>query len=370
MRVIFCLGSLNKGGAERVVCNLANYFVDKGDDVSIVITKPCRRAYRINKKIKVVVLDHSEKKRAFRNIRRILILRSIIIEYKPDVVFGFLQEPIARLLVLKVFCGVVRKIPTIISVRIDPKVAFKSFKQRLFLPFYNMAEGHVFQTADAKKFFNKAIQERGVIIANPVDPSFFINSIDNKKYNNKIISVGRLTQQKNYPMLIKAFSTVHNTFPDYCLEIYGEGVLKNSLKDLINSLGLKNSVILKGTVDDLKNAISDASLFVMTSDYEGMSNALMEAMALGLPCIVTNSAGGGAEALIKDGFNGFLVDVNDVNGLARRIIEVLPDSNLLKMISRNSVESMNKYSPDIINSLWYNYAMHICKGGSNNGKHR
>lgn len=361
MKVVFCLGSLNKGGAERVVCNLANYFFKCGNDVSIIITKDCERKYKLGDSIDVLVLDSGIKGGKMRNLRRIRKLHAILKELKPDLVFGFLQEPIGRLLVSKLLYADIRKIPIIVSVRIDPKTAFNNIKRRLSLPLYNLADGFVFQTEDAKSFFNESIRRRSVIIGNSVDAKFFMKRQNTKKRQKKIVSVGRLTEQKNYPMLIDAFGRLGDEFNDWSLEIYGDGSLRKELEDYIDSIGLTGRVILMGEVDDVDKRITDASLFVITSDYEGMSNALMEAMALGLPCISTNSAGGGAATLIKNGVNGFLVPVGDREKLCAVMKEVLSNDELLKKISMGSTISMKKYDPNVINDKWMEFAMKCIK---------
>ena len=121
----------------------------------------------------------------------------------------------------------------------------------------------------------------------------------------RIVAVGRLEAQKNYPLLIKAFYLISNEFKDYIVEIYGEGQERSELSKLINELNLNNRVLLMGRHSDVHERIKDASLYVLSSDYEGMPNALMEAMALGLPCIATNCSGGGPKTLITNEVNGF-----------------------------------------------------------------
>ena len=103
MKLMFCLGSLDRGGAERVVCNLANYFARKDDEVTIMVTRLNNIGYELDKKIKIVVLDSdSYYRKAFRNIKRLNRMRNIIMEKQPDVILGFLQEPIGRMLILKI----------------------------------------------------------------------------------------------------------------------------------------------------------------------------------------------------------------------------------------------------------------------------
>ena len=359
MRALFCLELMRKGGAERVVCNLANYFVKCGNEVAIVVTRYDKQEYVLDKRVKLFVLDEKNEKHAFRNLRRIHKLRSIIREFNSDLIFAFLQEPIGRVLIAKTLHRDIRKIPTILSVRIDPKTAFMSIKRKMTLPLYNLADGYVFQTKEIQSFFNKRIQLKSVIIANSVAPSFYNTKISNKKRAKKIVSVGRLNEEKNFPMLIDAFKEIEHDFPDYTLEIFGDGPLKESLQQCIVKSALDKKIIIRGNVDDIIGNIKNASLFVMTSNREGMSNALMEALVLGLPCISTDSAGGGAATLIENGVNGYLVPMNDVHELATKMRTVLGDKRLSNTLSMNAEKSMKKYNPEIINEKWLDYAFKI-----------
>ena len=227
------------------------------------------------------------------------------------------------------------------------------------LPLYNLSNGFVFQTKEAQGFFNKKIQKRSIIIPNPINPDFYIK-FNNKEREKKIVSVGRLTKQKNFPMLFNAFKNIENKFPDYLLEIYGDGELKEDLIKLIKELKLEKKVFLIGNVSNIKEKIENASLFIITSDYEGLSNALMESLALGLPSISTDSDGGGARELIKNNYNGILIDKNDIVTLSKKIEFILSNKDFSKKLSKNAIESMKKYDPKIINKNWEEYILSIC----------
>ena len=114
---MFCLGGLEKGGAERVVCKLANYLVKQGNEVALIINSDKNKAYELDSKIDIKLLDKKNKCNFLeRNFLRIRNLKKFIINYKPDVILAFLQEPTARLLFLKTFDFKIRKIPVIVSV--------------------------------------------------------------------------------------------------------------------------------------------------------------------------------------------------------------------------------------------------------------
>lgn len=104
-----------------------------------------------------------------------------------------------------------------------------------------------------------------------------------------------MSRAKNHALLIKAFATISDRYPDYRLVIYGDGPLRQQLETLVEDLGMADKVSLPGYTTFVREKMEQASLFVLTSDWEGMPNALIEAMALGVPCISTDCKGGGPD---------------------------------------------------------------------------
>jgi glycosyltransferase involved in cell wall biosynthesis len=174
------------------------------------------------------------------------------------------------------------------------------------------ANGFVFQTKDAQAFYGGEIAKHSVIIPNPL---FIGDDYPDTQYvgerEETIVTTGRLNKQKNHPLLIRAFKRIAVEFPEYKLIIYGEGPERQNDEALISELGLQERVLLPGTINDVPAKIYKSSLYVLSSDFEGMPNALMEAMALGLPCISTDCPCGGPRELIYKGYIGMLVPVDD-----------------------------------------------------------
>ena len=179
-------------------------------------------------------------------------------------------------------------------------------------------DGLVFQSEGARDFFPDKVKDKSIVIHNSVN-------VPQDKYpipivrEKRIVNVGRLHPQKNQKLLIDAFGKIASSFPEYTLDIYGDGPLKEELQKQINSLGLTERIHLNVSRKDVWQCIYTASLFVLTSDYEGMPNALMEAMALGLPCIATDCRPGGARTLIEDEVNGYVMPQGKVDVLAERM---------------------------------------------------
>lgn len=367
MKLMFCIGEMKKGGAERVVANLSNYLIKHNEEVNIITTIKGKSFYELDKKINLDGLDDDKLHKNFiiKNKKRLKKLKAILKNKKPDIIVSFLPEPSYRILFLKIFN---RKLRVIVSVRNDPKVEYKSKINRLVMKMlYPLADGFVFQTQEAKEYFSKRIQRKSVIIPNPINEEFICEPYTGER-EKTIVTVGRLEEQKNHKILIDAFSKLPKEFNEYKLIIYGEGSLRHKLEQQINNLGLENRVILAGQVDDIKKEIYKAGVFVLSSNYEGMPNSLMEAMALGIPCISTDCPCGGPRFLIKDGYNGYLVPTNDTYSLYKTMQNVLDKEQT--EISKRANKIIVNLNPNKINKDWHEYINKIIKGETNEFKNK
>lgn len=365
MKVLFCIDSLTKGGAERVICNLSNYLIEH-NDVSIVTLNTCTPEYLIDKKIELASLENNktiiyenEKNNVIKKVllmmKRIRLMKKQIKKINPDIIISFL--PYTSFITLLANKKLNKKV--IVSVRNDPKIEYESkIYNFLMKKLYPKANGFVFQTKDAKKYFDEIFDFDYEIIPNPINPDFVCKPFNGKR-KMEIVNVGRLYHQKNQKLLIEAFSKIADKYPNYKLIIYGEGIERNNLQHQINELNLTNKVILYGNVSDIKEKIYESSLFVLSSNFEGMPNALMEAMALGLPVISTDCPCGGPKFLIKNNESGILVPINDVEKMANAMDKILSDNKLAKKISKNANKIGEQLSPNIINKKWEEYILKI-----------
>ena len=356
MKIMFCLGSMTKGGAERVIANLSNYLI-KDYDISIVVTPPDRSSYELNKKINYYTLDNNKNKYGIvkRTIKRMHKLKEIINKDNPDIIVSLLPEPTYRVMLVNLF---LRK-KVIISVRNDPNIEYSNLLKKILVKvLYSRANGFIFQTEDAKKFFSKKIQKKSVVIPNPIADEFIVSPFSGER-EMTIVNVGRLTKQKNQYNLIRAFYIFQKKHDAYKLFIYGDGELKEELNNLISELRLKEKVFLKGNVDNIKESIYKSNMFVLSSDYEGMPNALMEAMALGIPCISTDCPCGGPKFLIDNEENGLLVPINDVDSLANAMDYLAENKNIAIKLGNNANKIGKELNCEKINKKWIDYILKI-----------
>lgn len=353
MKITLLIGSLSGGGAERVVCNLANYLANAKHDVT-VLTVSDKQTYELIKEVRHKVLfseSNSKLPHILINVIRFFRFNRYLRREKVDVYITFLPELTGMLLAQKRFINC----PIIVAERADPKTfCDRSNKNRkMFDKYYPKADGYVFQTETAREYYSSRGIDvtRSEVIANAINP-IFLEKNNQPRKKKTIIAAGRLTEQKNFSLLIKAFSLAQKSIQDYSLEIYGQGPLLELLKKEAQELGIEKKVTFPGFENNMKDKLETASLFVLSSDFEGMPNALIEAMATGLPCISTRCRGGGAEFLINDHENGILVPVGDVSAMADGIVEVLNSPKLAERLGLAASEIKNNLSPDIVYGRW------------------
>ena len=352
MKMAFYINAIHEGGAERVMVNLASSFAEGGDDVILITSFKDSWEYPYSTKIKRYNLEKDKvvRPRLQRNIFRILELRKVLKTEAPDCIISFMAEPNYRAIIAS--RGL--KIKTIISVRNDPNIEYSGkigkFLGRTLLP---LADGCVFQTDEAQRWFPKKLQDKSKIIFNAVKEDFF--EINRHVVKNTIVTCGRLEEQKNHKLLIDAFELVIKKHPTAKLAIYGEGMLRNELTEFIKSKRMEKNVVLCGNTNNVPKVLSETEIFVLSSDYEGLPNALMEALAAGVPCISTDCPCGGPRNLITDGVNGHLIPVGDKRQLANIIDELLNNKEEAANLGIEARKQALKFRPIMICEDWHKY---------------
>lgn len=385
--VIFLIDSLGGGGAERVVSVLSNDLVKNNYDVSVIMLLKRDFAYTLNEKVNTlfakdlpVTSFYGKLTRKSFNTwmkfrRRIYVpicrrlgfgaklpkwnetsfyfyatyampYREFFKKHKGAAAFGFLvRSNIAMLMaansvkVKTVFCE--RNNP----VRPDMPKNIMKLRDKLC----KKCSEAVFQTYEQKDYYTK-IKGKKVVIPNAIKdglPERFEG-----KRRNEIVNFCRLSKQKNLPLLIDAFEMILKEYPDYTLRIYGKGEEKENLIKYIEDKGLQEKVFLNDFAEDIHERIRDAKMFVSTSDFEGLSNTMIEAMAIGLPCVCTDCDGGGAKMMIKDHENGLLVPKGDLKAVYSAMKEIINDKELSEKLSVNATKVKEDLKASKITEKW------------------
>lgn len=358
-QLIFLTLSLTKGGAERVICNMCNEHFVKQYRVTIISLMAAEPEYDLNPDIRVLYVDERPEQyrqnMAVRFVRRRKALASLLkklerADGRIGALISFLPEPNFLITSLAPRRGY----PVIISVRNDPAKEYASKVRRLLMKLlYKRADGYVFQTREARDYFSFSshIIKNSAEIPNPLGKEFL--NVPVRAFTGKeIVSVGRLEPQKAPMSLIHAFAGIHAEFPEYRLLFYGEGSLREEMQEEIKKAGLNERIFIKGNTDRIKDDVGQASLFVLPSLYEGMPNALMEAMALGVPCIATDCPCGGPRSLIQSGENGILVPVGDEQELGKSMADLLKDLPKAALMGRRAQEITKELAPERIYQQW------------------
>lgn len=349
-KLLFYLDYRSRSGAQRVMVELANYFAEHGDSVTLACQfQSPEEGYALSDKINEVILPKPSSNKFKRQNDRIKALCELCKKEQPDLIISFLI--ICNMIAIKV--GNKLKIPVLISVRNDPRRDGNLVKKLLIKKNYPKASGCVFQTEEAREYFDFNYPTK--VIMNPLSKEV-LECLDNvmpQKKDEKtfsLISIGRLESQKRHDISIRALSKIDNT--RVSLKIYGKGPLESSLSELSSELGVKDRVIFAGVTANVAEELLKADAFVMSSDYEGMPNALMEAMAAGLPCIVTDCPCGGPRSLITDGDNGFLIDVGDSEALSKKIMEVIDNPEKAREIGEKAKGIRQRCGIEIVAPQW------------------
>lgn len=295
-----------------------------------------------------------------RHLFRLRKLYHIAKAFNTDVIIAFTEFPNFYANVI----GRLLHIPAIMSERGDPARTGVGvgIKGKITLKVINGSAGGVFQTEGAKSAYGKGLQNRSVVIPNPIFINGEIPVAKQCQRNKTVVSVGRLdNHQKRYDVMLKAFALFSEKHPEYVLKLYGSGPDEDTIRAWVRDMNLTDKVRFMGVSKQPMQDIADDGMFLITSDYEGISNALLEAMAVGLPCVSTDHSPGGARLLITDHENGLLAPIGDSEALAKAMCEFVDNSALAEKCGEKAKNVLERFAPARIIDMWEAYVLKICK---------
>lgn len=367
MRISFLTNSISLGGGELIISTLAHSFTELGHSVVLIAwdSKILNQMNIIKTPEISIKITNNEPLKPLSKINCIRDISYILKKEKIDILIAF-NITYAEYGLLACFLS---KTPILISERVDPSILPRSILHRLFRPLvYFLADGRVFQTIKVKEYYSRFKILDSIVIANPIMYESLPDIVINKNYRKEIVAVGRLEKEKNFEMLINAFSKIANFYLDYQLIIYGSGELYDSLNGLVEKLNLKSRVKLYGRVQNIIKYIKGADIFVLSSNHEGMPNALIEAMAMGLACISTNVNSGGAAELIEHRVNGILIPVGDQQQLEFQLKFLIENESKKEVIKTNALKIRDSNNKENIINQWINYIKTIVEESKKNEK--
>ena len=348
--IIIITFSLSNNGAERVFSELANQWACNGERVTVV--ELVRNAFGsesfiLNNMVNHICLDRKTKNKVLRYMKYIFDVREILQDNPGSSVIAY--SFITQIIVAVATIGMGNEL--IYSERNDPRSCPYSKITRAIRTYaFFVADKCVFQTSDAMRYFPDAVQKKGSIIGNPIKAGLpDALPVCRRK---AIVTAARLRPQKNLTNLITAFAMLHKQHADYSLEIYGNGEEKDKLIKLTKELGIEKAVNFEGFVNNVDERIIDAAIYVCSSDYEGISNSLLEALAMGIPCISTDCPVGGSKQIIESMYNGVLVPVNNSYALYEAMDYIIENPAEADRFSVNGRMARTQYKIENIATEW------------------
>ena len=355
IHVLIVAENLSYGGAQKMMTFLANNLDRAIFEVSVLNETsniPPVRSFNDD----VNMYGHPPfTQRGIKRIKEILYLNKLIKKIKPDVLISFLDMPNF----ITTVSGMLTGVPVIISERGDPSQ--KRGKTYEFLwKFEKRVSGAVFQTEGAKKYYPEEIQKKSVVIANPVVPVELSREYSYSGEIKKIAYVGRFENvQKRQDIAIETIKKLKTKIPDIVLNFYGNGPDEDMIKTMAEEQGVLDNVVFHGKTSDVSEKLLDNDMFLLTSDYEGIPNTLIEAMAVGMPCVSTDCSPGGAALLLKNEVNGLLVPAGNSNAIVEAILKFSSDKDLTRKCGENAKKIVDHFSPTEIIKQWNSYIISV-----------
>ena len=284
------------------------------------------------------------------NISRILSIRRLLLAYKPDIFVSFLTYNN----VLAAIAAKWTDVHTVIAERIAAEFLSNKLWRALRRVCYPLASVLVTQTVADATYYRRFMNVK--VIANPISFDCSGCAGVEKRPNATILAVGRLEHQKGFDTLLKAVAKCNTSFR---LTIAGTGAEERTLCELALELGITDRVNFAGYVAEITNLYHNHRIFVMTSRYEGYPNALLEAMACGCACISTDCPHG-PQDLLKNGQNGILIPVDDVERLSSAIDRLLSDSTTASRMGLAAQYTASRHTLSAITNQWDTLFRQIC----------
>ena len=368
MRIVYCISGLfNSGGMEKVIVEKANALVEMGHEVIIVTTDQKKRKsfFILNPSVKTVDLSINYSDNNSKNF------------YRKTISF-FLKKKRHRKRLSSFLKNIV---PNITISTFGPEVSFlykisDGSKKVLEFHFsknarnYYMRKG-LWRVADIYR--NKKDErivryyDRFVVLTNEdknnwgnlsnmvVIPNFISAEVLHpaRLHNKRCIAIGRLTNQKGFDMLIKAWNIIRRSEPTWELHIYGAGELYDSLQSMIKECGLFDVVKINTPTKQIGDEYLKSSIYLMTSRFEGLPMVLLEAFSYGLP-VVSFSCECGPKDLIEDGVNGFLIPINNIELFASKTLLLMRNESVRKQMGTAALQASDNYKKEKIMGRWIN----------------
>lgn len=287
------------------------------------------------------------------NFTRIQVLRRAIKKSAPNIVISFMD----RTNVLVFLSSLKLNFPVFVCQHSDPGYSDQSgiwkFLRNLA---YRGTSRLIVLTQTAQSYFSPTIQRHTVVIPNPIFIQNSSNGVlsrkDISKNEKTLVAMGRLSEEKGFDILLRAFAKVSQKHPEWSLVIWGEGPQRSSLEKLSDELGLQCIVRFPGITKQPIEKLREGDLFVLSSRSEAFPMVLLEAMACGLPVISYDCPSGGAREIIREGVDGILVPPEALEALATTIDSLMSDEEKRDRLAMRAPEVIDRFGLEKVMAMW------------------
>lgn len=368
MKIVYnIVGTFNSGGMERVLANKANYLVRQGYDISIITTDQKGRSpyFTLDPRIDQHDLGINYKDDLEKGLLTRLVtyfrkqkkhrkaLGTLLKKLNADIAISMFDHDGSFLHKIKDGSKKVMEIHFSRYKRIqyNRRGIWKCIDKYRAVQDLNIVKGYdsfVVLTQEDKAYWGDMPHMTVIPNANS-----FVPEQQALLKEKNVIAVGRYDYQKGFDNLIRIWQQVHQVHPDWMLNIYGQGPLKQYLQHMINELKLSEVIHLCASVKNIEQEYLNSSMLVMTSRYEGFGLALTEAQSCGVP-LVAYACKCGPRDIIDSGRNGFLIEEKDSEDFVKKINLLIENEDLRSEMGKHAWEMSERYSEKVIMNKWLN----------------
>lgn len=347
-KLCFVVSGLKGGGTEKLVTSLANYYVDNGHDVSLLLLfKNTEKFFIPDKRIKIVepTLERNKINRFIYAYKLISFIRGSIKSLNPDVIVSHGEWFNSYV----VFATLGINKPVYLQDHMNPDLDLGPLLNTSRKIFYRKASGIIALTQYALKRIMERTGAKNIkVIQNPLS----IRTINPQPKEKSIVSLGRLSKEKGHRFLIEAFAGIVQD--GWKLKVIGDGPEKENLISLARTLGVASKITFYGHISNFEEEVAKSEIFVLPSLSECFPIALIEAMALSVSCISSNCLAGD-DIIIKNGVNGLIVSPGDVDELRIAINLLIQDEKLRQRLAHEAVKIKEELQMEKIAEQYLNF---------------
>lgn len=352
MKIAFVIPTLSPGGAERVATILCSEWCRQGHDIHLITyAEKGNPAYELAPGIHWHKVASPLESAGFllRSMGRILAIRKRLGGIEPDVLVCFLTE--ANVTGIVAATGF--RFPVVVSERVHPGFhAISTVHALLRRLVYPRAKALVVQTEAIAAWCRQHLQAEVSVIPNPVRQTVAPDNRESESPRRRVIvAMGRLEHQKGFDLLIEAFAPLAPQYPDWQVEILGEGSARVVLGEQIRAAGMANRITLMGLVADSESHLRSAEIYCHPARYEGFPNALAEALANGC-CVIASDAPGAMAELLAEGTYGFLAKMDDVVDLRQQLSAAMASEETRRHFQAIAARAVDAFNVADIAARW------------------